>query len=67
MKAIINIQSVVRESEKAMLVRFNNSTTGWLPKSQIDYTIENLSESVEMPQWLAYKLVDAGNISRIDF
>ena len=67
MKATINIQSTIRETEKAMLVRFNNETTGWLPKSQINYTIENLHETVQIPTWLAYKLVEAGNISRIDF
>jgi len=67
MKAIIKIQSTVRESEKAILIRFTNDSTNWLPKSQINHIIEDLSEYVEMPIWLANKLVDSKNITRIDF
>ena len=63
----IDIQSIVRQTEKAMLVRFGNESTGWLPKSQISYDIESQHETVTMPTWLASKLVGAGNISRIDF
>lgn len=68
MNAIIKIQSVVKETEKAMLIRFNNDSTAWLPKSQITYSIpESFREYVEMPMWLANKLVDSRNINRIDF
>ena len=63
----IDVQSMIRETEKAILVRFNNESTGWLPKSQVTFNVENLHTSVTMPTWLAYKLVDSKNITRIDF
>ena len=68
MNAKIQIQSVVKETEKAMLIRFNNDSTAWLPKSQTTYSIpESFHEFVEIPMWLANKLVDSRNINRIDF
>lgn len=64
------VDMIVRETEKAILVRRDNKVAGglysnnqfWLPKSQI--TIG--ADEILMPFWLANKLVDNGNIQNFE-
>lgn len=76
----IYVELIVRETEKAILVRTENKKASgcytnnefWLPKSQVSSAKcaeihTGIDDELVIPMWLAYKLCDEGKISRIDF
>jgi len=69
----ITVDLIEKQTDKAILVRSDsNNTSFWIPKSQIlgssnGEIIEKTEDELIIPMWLAYRLCDAGKISRIDF
>ena len=51
-KVSVKVNSIIRETEKAVMVTNNIDEAVWLPKSQINY---DSFGNIELPEWLAEK------------